>query len=122
MSIEQFYAFNPSVKSDCSDISITATGTGAAPTGTGVATPMPIQTGMVPNCNTFKNIALDDFYSWNPAVKADCTGLQADVYVGVGVSAASETTAQPTTTTASSSSPKTPTPTQEGMFGGCGNF
>ncbi|CCF37214.1 LysM domain-containing protein [Colletotrichum higginsianum] len=64
------------------------------------ATPSPIQDGMVANCVAFylvrsgdgcwaisdaKGIALDDFYGWNPAVKTDCTGLQANVYVCVGV-------------------------------------
>lgn len=28
-------------------------------------------------------IDLEDFYKWNPAVKVDCSGLQAEVYVCV---------------------------------------
>lgn len=36
-------------------------------------------------------ISLDSFYACNPAVKTDCSGLQADEYVGVGVKAATGT-------------------------------
>jgi len=30
-------------------------------------------------------IALADFYTWNPAVNTDCSGLQANVYICVGL-------------------------------------
>ncbi|KAH7009491.1 hypothetical protein EDB80DRAFT_891746 [Ilyonectria destructans] len=91
--------------------SVTATSTTAAATtkdgvsststtATGVTTPGPIQTGMTESCTTFykvvsgdgcydlaqaQGIALADFYSWSPAVNSDCSGLQANVYVCVGV-------------------------------------
>ena len=81
----------------------TPTPTTTIPTGTGIPTPTPTQTGMVDTCNKFyyveagdlcgdiakeHGISLDDFYSWNPDVKTDCTGLIAEYYVCVGVSAA----------------------------------
>ncbi|KAJ5538227.1 hypothetical protein N7494_007706 [Penicillium frequentans] len=67
---------------------------------TGILTPSPIQTGMVSTCNKFYKVITDDscydiandngislssFYDWNPAVKTDCSGLQADEYVCVAV-------------------------------------
>lgn len=70
--------------------------------GTGVTTPSPVQSGITSSCTTFykvvkddtcwgitqdNSIALDDFYSWNPAVGTDCSGLQADVYVCIAVEA-----------------------------------
>ncbi|KAJ4152983.1 hypothetical protein LMH87_009498 [Akanthomyces muscarius] len=75
----------------------TTTTTSTPPAG---ATPSPIQDGMVANCNKFykvvpgdgcynlahdQGISLDDFYKWNPAVKNDCTGLQAGYYVCIHV-------------------------------------
>lgn len=51
-------------------------------------------------------IALTDFYSWNPAVNGDCTGLQANVYVCIGKSGYA------TTITTGTPIPVTPTPTQ----------
>ncbi|POR34653.1 LysM domain-containing protein, partial [Tolypocladium paradoxum] len=58
-------------------------------TGNGIATPTPTQAGMTPTetngCAAIASnhgISLDSFYAWNPAVKADCSGL---VYVCVGV-------------------------------------
>ncbi|KAF3803256.1 hypothetical protein GCG54_00013363 [Colletotrichum gloeosporioides] len=32
-----------------------------------------------------RGIALDDFYKWNPSVKTNCSGLQANLYVCCGV-------------------------------------
>jgi LysM repeat protein len=87
---------------------ITTTATSAAKSGTTSAsatktassTPTPIQTGMVKGCKSFykvkkgdgcwaianaNNIKLDDFYKWNPAVKNDCSALQPDYNVCIGV-------------------------------------
>lgn len=51
-------------------------------------------------------IALSDFYAWNPAVGNSCTGLQANVYVCIGLSG-------PITTISTGTPvPLTPTPTQ----------
>lgn len=82
-------------------VSHVPTTTGAATvTTTGMATPTPTQSGMVSNCNKFYDVVKDDggydiaaaysipladFYSWNPAVKTDCSGLQPDFYVCVGL-------------------------------------
>lgn len=52
-------------------------------------------------------ISLDSFYACNPAVKTDCSGLQADEYVGVGVKAATGTGVT------------TPYPVQTGMVATC---
>ncbi|CAG8888612.1 unnamed protein product [Penicillium egyptiacum] len=68
---------------------------------TGITTPTPTQSGMVRNCNKFydvvkgdgcydiaaaNSISLNDFYKWNIGVKNDCSGLQPDFYVCVGLS------------------------------------
>lgn len=65
-----------------------------------IQTPSPTQRGMIGSCSKFykvragdgcwqiakdKGIALDDLYRWNPAVKADCSGLQAETYLCVGI-------------------------------------
>ncbi|KAL4862529.1 hypothetical protein BDV12DRAFT_190368 [Aspergillus spectabilis] len=75
-------------------ISPTST-TSTSTTTSGVSTPSPVQTGIIETCDEFyrvstgdtcydiiqeHDVALSDFYVWNPAVKTDCTGLQADVY------------------------------------------
>jgi LysM repeat protein len=107
-----FYAWNEAVKTDCSGLQAevyVCVGVGSRPTTTTTAptstatvfpTPTPIQDGMVANCGKFyfvqpgdgcwdlaaeEGIALGDFYAWNPAVKDDCSGLQAEVYVCVGL-------------------------------------
>ncbi|KAE8341837.1 hypothetical protein BDV24DRAFT_163060 [Aspergillus arachidicola] len=147
-SIDQadFYKWNPAIGDDCkglqpdyyvcvdvdSDVSsVTATPTS---TGSAVVTPTPVQPGIVPSCDEFyfvqpgdeceslaksHGIALGDFYTWNPAVKSDCGGLQANVYVCVGVSS-SNITPSPSKSTGSAVS--APTPTQAGMTGSCGSF
>ncbi|KAI0190612.1 hypothetical protein F4808DRAFT_401018 [Astrocystis sublimbata] len=105
---------------------------------TGVSTPSPVQTGIASNCNKFYKvksgdgcwaiadklgIALADFYSWNPAVKKDCSDLEINVYVCISVSSKTSTR---TTTTKKPSPTKTkivtPTPTQSGMVSGCTSF
>jgi LysM repeat protein len=68
--------------------------------GNGIATPTPIQTGMTTNCKKFykvksgdgcwaiadaNQIALDDFYKWNPAVGSGCQTLWPDNYVCIGI-------------------------------------
>ncbi|PTB40686.1 carbohydrate-binding module family 50 protein [Trichoderma asperellum CBS 433.97] len=137
INLSSFYQWNPAVKTDCSGLqasvyvcigvattSASITTTSKPPTG--VITPTPTQSGMVSNCNKFydvhsndgcsaiassQNINLSSFYQWNPAVKTDCSGLQASVYVCVGTAA---TTTAPGITT--------PTPTQSGMVSGCNKF
>ncbi|KAB5570385.1 peptidoglycan-binding protein [Coniochaeta sp. 2T2.1] len=65
-----------------------------------ITTPQPIQPPMVKGCRRFyfvkpgdgcwqiatdAGISLDNFYSWNPAARPDCSSLWFNVYVCVGV-------------------------------------
>lgn len=111
ISLAQLFKWNPNVKSDCSGLWASVNvcvgvigGTAPPPTTTqpsnGIATPSPIQEGMVKNCKTFhfvapgsscqaildsRKITLANFFKWNPAVKADCSGLWAQTYACVAV-------------------------------------
>lgn len=111
--------------------------TTSSPTPTnGVSTPMPIQTGMVSNCNTFylvqpndecgtiassHGISLANFYLWNPAVGSSCTYLDLGDYVCVNVIGGSTSTSVPTSTTPGNGI-ATPTPTQAGMWDSCSKW
>ncbi|KAL2807585.1 hypothetical protein BJX63DRAFT_436907 [Aspergillus granulosus] len=90
--------------------------------------------GMTTNCGAFylvetgngcydiataNNIAIDQLYTWNPALNGDCTGLYPDYYICVGLVGSTTTT---TTTTTASGGVSTPTPTQAGMVSGCTSF
>ncbi|KAL4739532.1 hypothetical protein BDV11DRAFT_169947 [Aspergillus similis] len=109
----------------------------------GVSTPTPTQTGMAEDCTSFyhvqsgdgcyniaanNGIALDELYTWNPALNGDCSGLWPNYYicVGVGTTTTSTTTTTTTTTTTKTTTTtgavETPTPTQEGMLSGCKSF
>lgn len=101
VSLFNFYAWNPAVNTDCSGLQANEyVCVGVKSTTTGVTTPYPVQTGMVSTCDQFYKVVSGDscvditseygistssFYAWNPAVKTDCTGLQADEYVCVAV-------------------------------------
>ena len=86
--------------------STTTTTTASTPTATkgpnGISTPLPIQSGMVTNCNKFVKvnagdtcnnlaffngpIATKDFVVWNAGVGGmQCSGLQAGTYACIGV-------------------------------------
>lgn len=67
-----------------------------------------------------KGMALSDLYAWNPAVKNDCSGLQANVYICVGITG---TPGLPTssTTTKPGGTPS-PTPTQPGISIACNKY
>lgn len=114
----------------------TATSTSTS-TSTGVTTPSPTQSGMVKNCNKFyevqsgdgcyniaqaQGIPLDSLYAWNPAVKTDCSGLQANVYICIGVASSSAPTATTSITTQAPPGVVTPTPVQSGIVGDCDKF
>jgi LysM repeat protein len=111
--------------------------------GNGVSTPTPTQTGMVSNCGKFylvkqdegcydiaasQGISLSDLYTWNAALKGDCSGLWANVYVCVGLigqtptSKPTVTTTTSKTTTTTGNGISTPTPTQPGMVSNCNKF
>ncbi|PHH84991.1 hypothetical protein CDD83_1070 [Cordyceps sp. RAO-2017] len=70
------------------------------PTDKPVATPLPIQDGMVKNCRRFHHVdkeqrceaiearygvSLEDLVRWNPAIGKDCTNMWANYYLCVGV-------------------------------------
>ncbi|KAG5819382.1 hypothetical protein H9Q74_001138 [Fusarium xylarioides] len=99
INLDDFYKWNPAVGKDCSTLQpkfYVCVGAQAS----GIPTPTPTQTGMVKGCRAFykvqkgdgcwaiannHKIKLDDFYKWNPAVKTDCSGLQPNYNVCVGV-------------------------------------
>ncbi|KAL0937964.1 LysM domain-containing protein [Colletotrichum truncatum] len=107
ITFEQFLAWNPSVGSECKTlwvgVNVCVGIIGFEPTPTeppnGIATPQPIQPGLVKNCHKFHlvqggelcgsvlnryGITLQHFTSWNPAVGSPCS-LWADTHVCVGV-------------------------------------
>lgn len=115
----------------------TSTTTRATTPTNGIATPSPIQKNMAKNCNQFHlikstttcssiesyyNIPLATFISWNPSVGSGCTSLLVDYYVCVGVVGWQP----PTTTTTKVPTPTngiaTPTPIQTGMTKNCNKF
>ncbi|RSM18313.1 hypothetical protein CDV31_002832 [Fusarium ambrosium] len=74
---------------------------GTKTTATKGATPSPVQSGMTDSCTKFHKVVkgdtcydiaedakikLETFYSWNPAVKDDCSALELDTYVCVSTS------------------------------------
>ncbi|KAI1151806.1 hypothetical protein F4825DRAFT_451089 [Nemania diffusa] len=160
-TLSDFYAWNPAVGSDCTGLqakvyycvgipgtptAMPTTSTTTTSTGNGIATPTPIQPGMVSNCDVFyfvqsgdgcqviadKNgITLAQFTTWNPQVGgSSCSGLWASVYVCVSIightpTTTTTTTKPPTTTTTTTSAGNgiaTPTPTQPGMVPNCDAF
>ncbi|OJI83021.1 hypothetical protein ASPTUDRAFT_31050 [Aspergillus tubingensis CBS 134.48] len=94
----------PSFTSTMSTISSTLLPTTTATSASGITTsassPSPIQSGLSSSCDAFYYVktgdfcwaivnsygifTLNQFYSWNPAVKSDCFGLQPDYYVCIG--------------------------------------
>lgn len=150
ITLANFYAWNPAVKTDCTSLilgdyvcvnivggtTIKPTSTSTNP-GNGITTPTPTQTGMVSNCNSFylvvtgdacaaiassKGISLDNFYKWNPAVKTDCSGLWVSYYVCVNIVGGTTATTLKTTKTTPGNGVATPTPTQVGMVTNCKTF
>ncbi|KAJ5988345.1 hypothetical protein N7481_003555 [Penicillium waksmanii] len=98
----------PAVKPTTTKATSTSTLTTTTTTTTAASGPSPTQRGLISTCNafyfvqsgdycagitsTYGNFTLDQFYSWNPAVKNDCTGLQAGYYVCVGVTGSTTVT------------------------------
>ncbi|KAF4336893.1 hypothetical protein FBEOM_9240 [Fusarium beomiforme] len=163
IALDDFYRMNPSVNKDCSGMSIgtyycvstnedgsppgiddedddeissTTTTATSKTTSTGIATPTPIQDGMVANCNKFHQvkstttcegianydkIELSDFYKWNPKVNEACTNLNLGAWVCVGLLTSSTTTSK-ATTTSSGNGITTPTAIQAGMVSNCNKF
>lgn len=127
--LSSFRDGNPAVKTDCSGLEANeyvCVGIKPSKPGSGVSTPCPVQTGMVSNCDAFYQVAAGDtcvgipnshsipvssFYSWNPAVRTDCTGLRASMYVCVSVQSS-----------ATSTDITTPAPIQTGIASNCDRF
>jgi LysM repeat protein len=158
ISLADFNTWNPSAGATCNGlwantyvcVSIIGVGpvttTSAKPSttsaGNGIATPSPIQTGMVSNCDAFylvksgnecgtiassNGITTAQFYAWNPAVGSTCSSLWLDTYVcvsivGVSPSPSTTTKAAATTTKAAGNGVTTPTPIQTGMTTKCKTF
>ncbi|EEY19239.1 LysM domain-containing protein [Verticillium alfalfae VaMs.102] len=142
ISLADFVKWNPSVLSDCSEVQVcvgliagTTPTTTRPPTttapGNGVSTPQPTQPGMVTNCAKFhwvakgvtcnqiysyQKITLEQFVSFNPTVKSDCTGMQAEVNVCVGLIGGNPTPTQ------TGNGIATPQPIQPGMVSNCKKF
>lgn len=108
-------------------------------TGNAVTTPTPYESDMVSNCDEFyyvvdgdtcasiasaAGISLTDFYTWNPLVESDCSGLWLNYYVCVGIigGATSTTASISGTTTSNGNGVTTPTPYETGMVDGCTEF
>ncbi|TDZ15613.1 LysM domain-containing protein [Colletotrichum orbiculare MAFF 240422] len=108
ISMTQFLAWNPKAGASCgglwADAYACVSIIGHEPTpvqpGNGVATPSPIQSGMVANCKTFHFVRSDEscriiadkfgitvanFVAWNPAVGSSCAGLWANTYACIAV-------------------------------------
>lgn len=160
ISLSQFYPWNPNVGTDCGglwlDVYVCVSIIGHSPATTtappsttvkptptnGIATPTPIQPGMVNNCDAFHlvksgdvcanivqryGISLSQFYKWNPAVGSSCSSLWLDTYVCVsivGVNPVTTTmkTSVVPTTTKTGNGVATPTPIQNGMTNSCKSF
>ncbi|KAK3944406.1 peptidoglycan-binding lysin subgroup [Diplogelasinospora grovesii] len=119
----------PTSSSASSTAATTTTTTSTRPAG-----PSPTQDGLVSTCQNFYKVAsgdtcqkivdqygtftLDQFYSWNPAVGTDCSGLWVGYYVCVGIPG-TPTTKPATTSTAA---PTGPSPTQSGLVSNCQNY
>lgn len=114
IALEDFYSWNPDVGASCSslwagyyvcvgvrspDSTSRATPT-STHSGNGVATPTPVQPGMVQNCKSFRSVvsgdscydiaaaagvSLNTFYAWNPAVGRDCGSLWVGYNVCIAV-------------------------------------
>ncbi|EED21449.1 LysM domain protein, putative [Talaromyces stipitatus ATCC 10500] len=100
---------------------------------TSTAAPSPTQPGLISTCNSyylvkqgdycstiiskFNNFTLSQFYTWNHAVKSDCSQLLAGYYVCIGVSRCSSKASE-----LQARADPTPTPTQSGIASNCNNY
>ncbi|KAJ4302167.1 hypothetical protein N0V88_002303 [Collariella sp. IMI 366227] len=112
ISVKELFAWNPTVKDDCTGLwgevyvcvniigrTVTTTPASATPSATNV--PSPIQTPVVSNCNKYHKVAststtcqaiadywglkMADFNSWNPSINSACSNLKVGYHVCVGV-------------------------------------
>lgn len=115
ISLDQLYAWNSALKSDCSGLivgyaycigvsgsspRISTRTTTPPPTTTSGPAPGPTQSAIVTKCKKWvlqksgvfcydmaktAGIALEQLYAWNPALKTDCSGLWAGYAYCIGV-------------------------------------
>ncbi|KAL5316128.1 hypothetical protein ACEPPN_017006 [Leptodophora sp. 'Broadleaf-Isolate-01'] len=146
-TLQQFYSWNPAVGNDCSGlwlgyyycVAVTGTPTSTSPAVTTTAAPAgpsPTQDGIVADCkkyhiavsgdtcqkivDTYKTFSLTQFYSWNPAVGTDCSGLWLGYNYCIAITG-TPTTIPPTTTSTAPTGP-TVSPTQEGVSSKCNKW
>jgi LysM repeat protein len=112
ITLAQFYAWNPSVGSQCTNLWLeepycvkgpaSSTATSISTTTTIATTPSaPTQTGISSDCNVYYTVGTGDscgqiettygitfaeLYKWNPAIGSDCEYLDVGYSVCVGVS------------------------------------
>ncbi|KID91348.1 LysM domain-containing protein [Metarhizium guizhouense ARSEF 977] len=104
-TLSDFYRWNAAVGLDCHSLwagyYVCVAVPGSPTTKPPPSGPSPTQAGIIQSCSKyyqaasgdtcqgildkFQSFSLSDFYTWNPAVKADCTGLWAGYYYCVGI-------------------------------------
>ncbi|KAK7178515.1 LysM domain-containing protein [Paraphaeosphaeria sporulosa] len=114
VSHAEFVAWNPSIKDDCSGLTIghsycvevarkptTTSSSSVAPSPTNTPKPSPVQDGVIDTCTTWYFAIVNDdctkiarkfgtfsvavFIKWNPAVGSDCKSLWTETYYCVGI-------------------------------------
>ncbi|OCL13420.1 carbohydrate-binding module family 50 protein [Glonium stellatum] len=140
-TLQDFYSWNPAVGDSCQSllagyyvcVGVPGTPTGPPPTSATPTGPLPEQSGIASNCNSFYKVisgdtclgivdkygtfTLADFYIWNPAVSSTCSALEVGYYVCVGVPGTP--TGKSTSTLAT---PTGPSPTQTGIISTCTKY
>jgi LysM repeat protein len=102
ITLAQFYQWNPSVGSTCTNLWLGESYCVKGPASTTSATASaPTQTGIASNCNKYYTVVSNDscakidtaygitfaeLYKWNPAIGSDCEYLGVGYSVCVGVS------------------------------------
>ncbi|KAJ5219440.1 uncharacterized protein N7498_001539 [Penicillium cinerascens] len=136
-----FESTSPSPTSSALEVPTTTGNTSSSSTtttsGNSIATPTPIESGMVNNCDVFHQvvsgdscqgiaaaagITLTDFYTWNPTVGSGCSSLWLGYYVCTGITDDLTTATIPAITTTAGNGIPTPSPIQSGMVTDCDQF
>ncbi|KAI0110129.1 carbohydrate-binding module family 50 protein [Daldinia grandis] len=101
-TLDQFYAMNPQVAKDCSNLYPGEQVCVALKPPTEPVCPAPTPSGIAANCNACyhvvegdncwtitqaKHISFDDLRRWNPAIDASCSNLQLGYNYCIGVKA-----------------------------------
>ncbi|OJJ77959.1 hypothetical protein ASPBRDRAFT_167297 [Aspergillus brasiliensis CBS 101740] len=130
------------VSTSSSTLPSPTTTTATSATTTSASNPSPTQSGLTSSCdayyyvkagdscwaiaNSYGNFTLSQFYSWNPSVKSDCSGLQPDYYVCIGITGSTTAVSQTTLPATSISSAATSTgsylPEQTGIASNCNKY